>query len=79
MKVKQSPSYPFLTKKAASIIEKSISNMIEKLSKLEHVEFLEGVGHNGEDSTLPLNSDTESQLIDAVDEEIRLNLRRYCD
>ena len=77
--VKQSPSYDFLTKRAADCIISSIDRMVEKLSKMEHVEYMEKCGEFDEDITCKLNLDSGfiTQLHDMVTDEFADALRKY--
>ena len=73
--VKQSMSYPFLTHRAATVVEESVDRMIKKLGDMEHVEYVE----YDEGTTLKLNNETEFSecLMGAIEEEVYLALRRH--
>ena len=75
--VKQSPSYPFLTKRAADVLVNSIDQMIKKLCSMEHVEYFEG--DDGEHTTCKFSHDTEfrDSFILAIEDEIDLAMRKH--
>ena len=79
--VKQSPSYPFMTKKAADCMVDCIDRMIEKLSKMEHVEYFEPYEDGMEVETSGFNDDTcfREQFLQAVEDEVRYATRRYSE
>lgn len=76
-KIEQSKNYEFLTIAAEKIIQESIKSMFEKLSKLQHVEYID-LNEDGIE-TCKLNSDTafREDFYNAIEEEISINFRNY--
>ena len=71
--VKQSPSYPFMTKRAADCMADSIEKMVQKLCRMDHVEYI------CEDKTLPMNYEDNFRdlFVEALETELESAVRKF--